>query len=252
MVKKGGKAHLKRLLAPHFWRMPKKEAVWAARPTPGPHSKDASIPLVVILRYILNYAYTAKEARRIITEGRIEVDGKVRRNPRFSVGLMDVVEIPETKDSFRILPAPKRGLVLHPIKKSETNFKLCRIENKTCVKGGHIQLNLHDGRNYLIKLTDPHNPTEDIYKVHEVIVLSLPKQGVKDHIKTEEGVVALTIAGKNLGLVGKIEKIERGSASYPSIVTLKGNDDTSFQTLLKYVFPIGAEKPLISIPEAST
>ena len=78
MGKKGGKAHLKRLLAPHFWRIPKKESVWVTRPTPGPHSKDASIPLVVILRYILDYAYTNKEARRIIAEGKIEV----KENPK--------------------------------------------------------------------------------------------------------------------------------------------------------------------------
>lgn len=252
MGRKGGKAHLKRLLAPHFWRIPKKESVWAVRPTPGPHSMGASIPLVVILRYILNYAYTTGEARRIITEGKIEVDGKVRRNPRFSVGIMDVVEIPETKDLFRVLPAPKRGLILHPIKKSEIRFKLCRIENKTCVKGGHIQLNLHDGRNYLIRTNDPHKPVEDVYKVHEVIMLSLPKQEIKDHIKFEKDVIALTVAGKNLGLAGKIEKIESGASLYPSLVTLRGNDGTSFQTLLKYVFPIGAEKPLISLPEAST
>ena len=250
MGRKGGKAHLKRLLTPHFWRIPKKESVWATRPTPGPHSKDASIPLVVILRYILDYAYTNKEAKRIIAEGKIEVDGKVRRNPRFSVGLMDVVEIPESKDLFRVLPTSRRGLILHPIKKSEKRFKLCRIEDKTSVKSGHIQLNLHDGRNYLVEVNDPHNPVEDVYKVHDVVMLSLPKQEVKDHIKIEKDVTALTIAGKNLGLTGNIQKIEPGAASHPSMVTLKRKDDTSFKTLLKYVFPIGTEKSLISLPEA--
>ena len=75
------------------------------------------------------------------------VDGVVRTDPRFPVGLMDIVEIPDMEKIYRILPKWKKGLVPQEVSKKESSFKLCRIENKTTIKNGNIQLNLHDGRN---------------------------------------------------------------------------------------------------------
>jgi small subunit ribosomal protein S4e len=36
-------------------------------------------------------------------EGMIKIDGKVRRNPRFPLGIMDVISIEKTGESFRML-----------------------------------------------------------------------------------------------------------------------------------------------------
>jgi small subunit ribosomal protein S4e len=36
-------------------------------------------------------------------EGLIKIDGKVRRDPRFPLGIMDVVSIEKTNEHFRIL-----------------------------------------------------------------------------------------------------------------------------------------------------
>ena len=46
---------------------------------------------------------------------------------------MDVITIPETKETYRILPS-KKGLMLHSIEAGKADFKLYRIENKTIVK----------------------------------------------------------------------------------------------------------------------
>ena len=153
MGKKGGKRHLKRKPAPKIWPIPRKKFVWAVRPTPGPHPMSRCLPLALILRDILGYAKTRVEAKKIIAQGKVIVDGKVRKEELYPAGLMEVVEIPEVEKIFRILPS-KKGLILHPIPKDEATFKLCRIENKTTVDGGHIQLNLHDGSNILVKVAD--------------------------------------------------------------------------------------------------
>lgn len=249
MGKKGPKRHLKRLLAPKFWPIHRKEAKWTVRPSPGPHPINRSLPLLLIIRDILGYAKTAREARRILTEGRVKVDGKIRRDYKFPVGLMDVIEIQDVNEAYRVIPLPRKGLSLHSIGEEEVKFKLCRIENKTTVDGGHIQLNLHDGRNILVKVNDPTNPEEDAYKTLDVLKISLPEQEIEEHIRFKEGSLVLVTWGKSMGQIGRIKEIIRGIGRRMSIITLESPDGELFQTSLEYVFPIGRDKPLISLPQ---
>lgn len=252
MGKKGGSTVLKRKPAPKVWPIHRKEFVWAVRPTPGPHSLEKCLPITIMLRDILGVAKTRREAKIIASQGKVYVDGKVRREDRFPVGLMDIVSIPEMDHHFRVLPSHK-GFILHPITKEETSFKLCRIENKTTVKNGHIQLNLHDGSNVIIKVADPKNPQEDVYNTFDTVQLSLPDRQIIGHIKLKEKDFALITGGKNMGKYGKIVEIEeaKGKKRKDAIVTIEDDKGNRYQTILTFVFVIGEERPLISLPEAS-
>ncbi len=252
MGKKGGKKHLKRKPAPRFWPIHRKEFVWVVKPKPGPHPISRCIPLTLIVREMLGFAKTGKEAKTIISQGKIEVDGKTRREELFPVGLMDVVSIPSIEKAYRVLPS-ENGLVLHPIGKEEAGFKLCRIENKTNVNGGHIQLNLHDGRNMLIRVKDPKKPEEDVYQTLDTLKISLPDQKVAGHIKLVKGAPVIIIQGKNIGRYGKVVDIEEkvGQKRRNSLVTIEDAHGNRFQTTLEFVFVVGDVQPLISLPEAS-
>ena len=73
MGKMGGSKHLTRHAAPAFWPILRKEWRWAVKPSPGPHSIERCLPLLIIVRDILGYAKTAREARKIIAQGHIKV-----------------------------------------------------------------------------------------------------------------------------------------------------------------------------------
>jgi small subunit ribosomal protein S4e len=253
MGRKGGKRHLKRKPAPKFWPIHRKEAVFTVRPKPGPHPISRCIPLTLIVRDILRIAKTRREARKIIAQGKIWVDGKVRKEDLFPTGLMDVITIPNMEKAYRVLPSPK-GLTLYPIgKKEEVGFKLCRIENKTTVKGGHIQLNLHDGRNVLIRVKDANHPEEDVFKTLDTLKINLPNQEITEHFKLGEGAPAIIIDGKNIGKFGKIVAIENrpGQKRRNSLVTIEDSNGNRFQTTLDYIFVLGDKQPHISLTEAS-
>lgn len=249
MGKKGGSNRLKREAAPWFWPIHRKELHWALKPRPGPHPTRRCLPLTLIVREILGFAKTRREAKRIVSEGKITVDGKVRRDDLFPVGMMDVISIPEIEKHFRVLPCSD-GLRLHPIGSEEAKFKLCRIEGKAVVKGGNIQLNMHDGRNLLIKVKDPQNPVEDVYNLFDTLKISLENQEILEHFKMAEGSFAIFTGGKNMGRYGNIISIERkaGSKKELSLVTIRDSNEETYQTTLNYVFVIGDEKPRISLP----
>src|SRR2546426_11742204 len=93
MARKFGPRQLKREPSPGFWPIHRKEHTCAPRTHPGPHAREKSLPLTVIVRESLGLANIAKEAIRIIQKGKVNVDGDVRRDLRFPVALMDILQI---------------------------------------------------------------------------------------------------------------------------------------------------------------
>jgi len=220
------------------------------KPKPGPHPISRCISLALIVRDVLGFAKTREEAKAIISQGKISVDGKVQREARFPIGLMDVVSIPDAEKIYRILPSQK-GLVLHPIEKDEAGFKLCRIENKSVIKDGHVQLNLHDGRNILIQVKDPKKPGEDVYQTMETLKMSIPDQEVAGHFRLTEGTPAIIVDGKNMGKWGKIVTVEQrpGQNRRSSLITIEDKKGNRFQTTVDYILVVGDTKPSISLQE---
>jgi len=248
--RKGGRKHLKRKPAPKFWPIHRKKALWTVKPKPGPHPLSRCIPLALVVRDILKFAKTRKEAKTIISQGKIKVNGKVQREELFPIGLMDVISIPDSEKTYRVLPSEK-GLTLHPVKADEAEFKLCRIENKTVVRGGHVQLNLHDGRSMLIRVDDPKKPEEDVYQTLDTLKLSIPEQEFMAHIKLAVGTPAIIIEGKNVGKYGKITAIEEKPSQKRRdlLVTVEDKNGNRFQTTLNFIFVLGETEPSISLPE---
>jgi len=247
MGKKGGRKHVKRLSAPRLWPIHKKEARWTVRARPGPHGREECLPILLVLREILGVARTRKEAKLILSEGQFKVDGKVRRDESFPVGLMDVVEIPSMKRAYRILPFLNKGLGLHPIGDAEKGFKLCKIMDKSTVDGGHIQLNLHDGRNLLVRVSNPREAAEDVYATSDVLKVSIPDLEILEVVKFEEGAVTMVAHGRNAGRHGKIVSVEKGAGTNPAIVTLEEEGGAKLQTSIDSLFVLGGEKPLVSL-----
>ena len=167
MAKMGSRKHLKRYKAPENWPIHPKEDKWTVKTSPGSHALDKSMPLLIVVRDILQVADNAREAKIIINKGDILVDGRPIKDYKFPVGFMDVIELPKSEKIYRVLPDEKGRLILHPITKRNKGFKLCRVVDKTTLKEGKTQLNLHDGRNIL---------TEDQYKTADVVKLKVPSQ----------------------------------------------------------------------------
>ena len=96
-------SYMKRLTVPRSWSIEKKANVWTTKPNPGPHSLDLSIPISTVLRDYLKICDKVKEAKKIVNDGLVQVDGRIVRKHKWGVGLMDVFSIPSTKTYFRII-----------------------------------------------------------------------------------------------------------------------------------------------------
>ena len=146
--------HMKRLAAPRSWPLKRKVSIWVTKQSAGAHSIEDSMSAVTVLRDMVGACDTAREAKRIIGNREMFVDGKAVKNPKAPVGFMDVITIPKMNLAYRMLLTDKGKLTLVPIDEAEAAWELCKIENKTVVKGGKIQLNLSGGRNIVLDKND--------------------------------------------------------------------------------------------------
>lgn len=238
MANMGSRKHLKRFKSPKTWPIHQKENKWTVKPAAGPHTIKGSLPLMIVVRDILGIADNSREAKTIINNGEVLVDGRARKDYKFPVGFMDVIQIPKNNGVYRILSDSKGRLLLHEIKEENSEFKLCKVEKISLVKGGKIQLGLHDGRNVL---------TEETLKVGDVVKLQVPDQEILENIAFEEGNIGLVTGGKHTGEIGTIKEINITKSSMSNTVVIETNDNT-FLTLKDYVFVIGNEEPIISLP----
>jgi len=207
------KKHVKRMAAPKSWAIPRKTSHWVTKSSPGPHRADRAMPLLAVVRDMLDLCDNSREARFIIGSRMIAVDGRTVTDYKFPVGLMDVVTVLKAKQSYRMLVDYKAKLKLIPITDNEKGWKLARIDDKKVVKGGKVQLNLHDGRSILL-------PT-DQYKTGDVLKIELPAQKIVKALKLEKGNLVFILGGSHPGSVQTVEdyRVRRGSGS--NLITFK-------------------------------
>jgi|UniRef100_A0A7C3WKE9 SSU ribosomal protein S4E len=243
---RGSLRHLRVSVAPPHWPIARKGRVWTVKPSPGPHSLLTCIPLGIIIRDLLGYTSTMRETRRVLAERKVEIDGKVVTDYKYPVGLMDVIHIIPEEKYYRVVPGKPRKLTLVEIPPEEAYLKLLRVKNKTTVKGGHIQLTFHDGRNYLVRVKDPRNPVEAPYRTMDTVLFDLKAKAILEHVPFEPGVLSIVVDGRNLGFLGRIESIQQIFKRRDAIVTLSGEGGFA-RTVAEYVFPVGREKPLVTV-----
>jgi len=233
--------HLKRMSAPKHWMLGKLDGIWAPRPSSGPHKLRECLPLVIILRNRLKYALTKQEVMMICMQKQIKVDGKIRVDPNFPAGFMDVVELPKSGDQFRLMYDTKGRFVLHRVSNEEKKFKLAKVTRQEFTKKAIPYVATNDGRT--IRYPDP------LIKVNDTVKIDLETGKIVDFVKLETGNLVVITRGRNTGRVGILHHIERHEGSF-NIAHVKDSAGHDFATRLGNVFVLGNEsRPLVSLPK---
>ena len=230
----GSSSHLKRLAMPRSWPLPRKTTIWVTRPSPGGHSLERCMPVNLIVRDVLGRAQTSREVRFIVHNELVKVDGRVCKDPRRGVGLMDVLTLGD--ENFRCMLDANGRLRYVKISSEEASYKIVRIEGKTTIKGGKTQLNLHDGRNMVIDEAEQ-------YKTGDSLKIALPDQKIVEHIAFVEGVRCYLIGGTHVGEMAAMKERIVKQSSMPNEVAF---DD--FGTTEVNVFVVGdASVPIMEV-----
>ncbi|MBI2106322.1 30S ribosomal protein S4e [Candidatus Woesearchaeota archaeon] len=226
------KRHLKAIAAPKSWPIKRKEHVYIMRPNPGTHKFEESMPIALILK-LLNQIKTTREAKYLINQRKISVNGKPVKELKFPAGLFDVVSFSDK--FFRILYNKRGKLIFKEINKSEADNLLYRIRDKTKLKNNKLQLNFYNGANIIVD--------KDEYNTNDVLVISDMK--IKEKVPFEKNSMVYIIKGKHLGNIAKIEEIhEKPPLNNLAKISI---DKMKIDLPKDYLFVIGKSSPIITL-----
>tara|TARA_Y100000310_G_C20514036_1_gene730266 strand:- start:172 stop:861 length:690 start_codon:yes stop_codon:yes gene_type:complete len=225
------KNHLKRIAVPRTWAINRKKRVFIVRPKPGPHSLDMGLPLGVVLRDNLNLARTISEAKKLLNNNEVLIDGKRRKDHRFIVGLLDILSFSGLNKYYRVQLNRKGKIVFVEITKDESKTKICKIVGKTVLAKGKLQFNLHNGRNLVTELDA---------KVGDSVVVGLPKFDVKKVLPLKSGMTIFLTQGKHIGDVGILKETQGVEAKYTA-------DGKEIETAKAYLFVVGEKESLLKL-----
>ncbi|WP_435175852.1 30S ribosomal protein S4e [Halorussus sp. AFM4] len=222
--------HQKRLSVPKSWPVERKTETFTVKADAGPHGEEG-VPLLILLRDVLGYVQSRKEARYALDQGNVLVNGDENVAEDRPIGMFDIVAFTEREEYYRVFPDEGGRLALTPIDADAAGSKLGKIEDKTKVAGGRTQLNLHDGQNLLVE--------DDEYGSGDSIVVDNEDNEVVAHFPYEEGSLVTAVRGAHAGDVGEVAEIQvtPGSGSNNVIVERLDGEGT-FETVEEYVVVI--------------
>ena len=241
MGKKAGSKILKRTMSPSFWQIERKNKRFVTKPSSGSHPSKLSIPITVLIRDILKLTKTYSETKIIIRDGHVKVDSRVRKDPNYPVGLMDVVEITKTDSVYRLVPSKK---MLSPIviPATEKDIKLCKVINKISVDKSTFQYSFHDGRTMNLD-SSTNVPVGSTFKIE------LPSQKVEKIIELKSNTLVVLIGGQHKGLIGTIKDIKEPSFSRPRMLDIIA-DNRTLEVKQELVMAIGEKTSEITLQGA--
>jgi len=208
--------HQKRLPAPKHYPIKRKHNTYVST-IKGSRSSENAVPAVLVLRDILEYADTEKEAKEIVRNGDLLRNGEPVRDIKEGIGILDIVKIPETEETYRVI---RKGKYLEFVAVDDGDKTAGKVANKD-VEGDEYVYRLHNGENYR---------TKDEFETQSTLIFN---GGGVEEIQLEEGADVLVIDGKHAGDVAELREInKRGMNSNTGTVENGEEFETQLENLV--------------------
>ena len=220
--------HQKRLSVPNSWPVERKEQTYTVKAGAGPHGEEG-VPLLIVLRDVLGYVDSKKEARYALEQDSILVNGKALSDEQRPIGMFDILAFVEREEYYRVFPDEGGRLALTEIDADAADSRLGKVVKKQQVAGGDTQLTLHDGTTLLAD--------DDTITQNDSIVVSNDDKSVVAHFSYEEGALVTAVDGEHAGEIGTVDEIQVTTGSSQNNV-LVDQDDGRFETVEDYVVVI--------------
>ncbi|MCL5101910.1 MAG: S4 domain-containing protein [Candidatus Marsarchaeota archaeon] len=228
MANKGNNRHIKSLNAPKFFGVAKKEHTYTAKPSAGRHSLQKSVALQTIVKKSSLFSGTA-EAVKAIKAMEITVNGKKVYDPKYPVGLNDIINITPIGKKFSVQISKQGASVLEELKKADAE-RHAKVTGKYVSKANVLMLRLHDGSS--IKAPDKS------IAVGDTITLSESNE-FKQHLPMKSGSKCIVIDGVHVGAEGKIVNMAKGTMHSSAVATIEQSNGEKFDTLVENLIVIG-------------
>lgn len=188
------------------------------------HANDRGITILYILRDILRIAATRKEAKKILFQGDITINNKVRKDDTFPVQVFDTISLTKGNMHYRLEIVNKK-FELKEISSQEAEQKIVKIKGKKILKQNKVQMNLEDGNNIL---------STEKFNVGDSIILNTKTDKIVKVLKLQKGAKVEIVLGKHAGIKGELIELEELKRGKDFLIKLEDGKKVSlpYKTIL--------------------
>ena len=222
MANKGGRGYIKRLNAPKYFAIHRKENKYVIRQNPGRHTLQRSIALTLMMAKV-GAGTRRSEYEKVIKDGNVKVNGNVVKEPKYPVGLNDMVSVGSENYSINI---DSRGHMT--ANKADKATQVYKVIGKYKYRKNQMMLRLHDGR--AVKAAKDAN-------VNDSVVLA--GSSVSKVMKLDSGSKCEVIEGVHVGKSGTVSEIRAGNMHKQKSVIVEPSNGQKFETLVKNIIVVG-------------
>ena len=219
---KGNSRYLKRLNAPEFFGIHRKERAYITKPNAGRHSLERCIALSIAARKLF-VSSTTGEADKAIKSKAFKVNGKVITEPKYPIGIGDIVET--GGESYKLWINVQGKAAFEPAKASQE--PLYKVVGKYKGKKNQLMLRLHDGSTVEAKSG---------ISVNDSVMLKGGK--VDKTLKLAPGARCSVIDGVHVGTQGTIVNLVEGTMHKPRSLVVESGP-SKFETLVRNIMVTG-------------
>jgi len=158
------------------------------------HAHTTSVPAVLAIRDMLNLARTAKEVKEMIKDKAVKINNRIITDYRDSIQIFNVLSV-NAKNFVLGLSETTGKFEFKDIK--DANKRICQIIGKVILPGKKIQINLHDGTNFIGK---------NDMKVNDTVILDSSGKLLK-HIPSVQAKEITIMSGKYIGKHGTVKAV---------------------------------------------
>jgi small subunit ribosomal protein S4e len=218
---KGNGRYLKRLNSPEFMGIHRKEYAYITKPSAGRHSLERCIALSLAARK-LGVADTTDEANRAIRAKSFKVNGKIVTEPKYPIGIGDILET--GSDTFKLW-INEQGKIT--FEQSKSKDPLYKVVGKYKDKANKMMLRLHDGSVMAAKSN---------ISVNDSVVIKGGK--IEKTIKLAPGAKCSVVDGVHVGAQGTVVNLVEGTMHKSRSLVIESGS-SKFETLVRNIMVTG-------------
>lgn len=221
--------HLKRHSMPTAWPTFRKTAVFTVKPKPGSMNQKYVVPIVIMLRDVLQLVHTTKEAKFTVFKKYLKLNGKEVEDIKTPMGLFDILEIEKIGKKFSFIFDTYGKIKVFEV--SDSNI-YSKVKSKTLVKGAKTQVNTISGINVLVDSKQAKS-----ISTNSTLVIDAPSKKVQSVLELVENAQVYIMDGKYKGQVGMVVSFTHYNGVAPDLVSIQIGDEEHI-TAKEYCFVI--------------
>ena len=227
MANKGNSRHVKGLASSRYFAVHRKERRYVMKPAAGRHTLDRSIPIALFAEKA-GIAGSSAEAAAFARKRVFKVNGREVRDPKYPVGLNDVVAVDGIGQSYAIGINERAQVTVERGEEGHEDRRLCKVVQRYKARGGIVMMRLHDGS--IMK-------SGKEVEVNDSVILV--GGAVGKVLKLGKGSRCMVVDGVHVGAEGSIREIKKGTMKTAPSVLVGLDSGEGFETLLKNIMVVG-------------